>query len=320
MAHAQHRVTIRHGIHQHADGDQIVNLIEELILNHHLAVDAVQMLGTARHFKMHAQILELLGQFLNDDFDIFLALGALHAHLARHILIALGIDIAQRQILQLGLDGVYAQAVCQRRVNIQRFAGDGHLALDRLKLERAHIVQPVGQLDQHHADIAAHGQDHLAQRFGLALLAVGKIQLAQLGHAVHQHGHLLAKLLTDHIQRHVLAVLHRIVQKARGDGGRVDADFSQDAGHIDGMDDVGLAAQAALPAVHALGKGIGALHQGGVGVGMIMLHPRDHLFQRHAFIGGCHGFNFLRSGSGDTRGLPSGWLCAWAAAAARAAA
>ena len=76
----------------------------------------------------------------------------------------------------------------------------------------------------------------------------------------------------------------------------------------------------ALPAVHALGKGIGALHQGGVGVGMIMLHPRDHLFQRHAFIGGCHGFNFLRSGSGDTRDLPSGWLCAWAAAAARAAA
>ena len=98
MAHAQHRVTIRHGIHQHADGDQIVNLIEGLILNHHFAVDAVQMLGAARHFKMHAQVLELLGQFLNDDFDVFLALGALHAHLARHILIALGIDIAQRQI------------------------------------------------------------------------------------------------------------------------------------------------------------------------------------------------------------------------------
>ena len=41
-------------------------------------------------------------------------------------------------------------------------------------LERAHVVQAVGQLDEHDADVVHHGQHHLAQVLGLLLFAGGE--------------------------------------------------------------------------------------------------------------------------------------------------
>jgi len=46
-------------------------------------------------------------------------------------------------------------------------------------------MQPIGQLDQYHANVIDHGEHHLAQVLGLRLLARREIDFADLGDALH---------------------------------------------------------------------------------------------------------------------------------------
>jgi hypothetical protein len=79
-------------------------------------------------------------------------------------------------------------------------------------LQGAHVVQPVGQLDQHHPHIGHHGQQHLAHVFGLAVFAVGKLDLVDLGDALDDVGHLVAELLRN-LFVGGRRVLNRVVQQ-----------------------------------------------------------------------------------------------------------
>lgn len=254
------------------------------------------MLGATVDVVMDVLLVQLFGQLGDDHADVFLPLGALHAHLLHQVLIARRIDVTQGQILQLLLDGVYAQPMRQGRVDVQRLPGDRHLPRGALIFERAHIVQPVGQLDEHHADVPAHRQDHLAQTFRLRLLLVGEVQLVQLRHAVHQMGDLLAELLADSVEGHALAVLHRVVQQSRRNGRRVDHQLREDARHEAGVDEVRLAALALLPGVGRFRKTVRLFHQLVAVARIVLLHPRKHLIQRHGLIGGITHQSILLSG------------------------
>jgi hypothetical protein len=57
-------------------------------------------------------------------------------------------------------------------------------------------VQPVGELDQQHADVVG-GEQELAQILGGALILRLRLDLAELGDAVDQPGDVLAEQLLD---------------------------------------------------------------------------------------------------------------------------
>ena len=59
----------------------------------------------------------------------------------------------------------------------ERLARDAHPLVVRHGVHRAHVVQPVGQLDEDDAHVARHRQQHLAERLGLAFLARVALQL-----------------------------------------------------------------------------------------------------------------------------------------------
>ena len=89
-------------------------------------------------------------------------------------------------------------------------------------IERAHVVQPVGQLDQHDADVVDHRQEHLAQALGLlrvlarawTLAVVGRPRdAAELGDAVDQPCDARAELGLDLLQRD-RRVLDHVVERA----------------------------------------------------------------------------------------------------------
>ena len=111
---------------------------------------------------------------------------------------ASGSSCGEGQRLQLGLDRLHADALGERRVDLHRLARDAPAALDlRDEVQRAHVVQAVGELDQQHADVAAHRQHQLAEILRL-LGAVGlQFEAGQLGHAVDQARDLRAELALE---------------------------------------------------------------------------------------------------------------------------
>ena len=291
MHHAQRGVAVGHGVHQHAHGEQVVDLVERLVLGLHFFIDAVEVLGAAGDLALDVRRLERFPELLHDQVDDVLALLALGPDQLHHLVEALRVDVAQRQVLQLPFDGEDAQPVGQRRVDVERLARNGHLSLGLLVFEGAHVVQPVGQLDEHHADVLAHGQEHLAQGFGLLLLAGGEVQPGELRDAVHQQRHLRAELLLDGLGGDLLDVLHAVVQKPRRDGGCVQGQVGQRVGHAERMDDIGLARASFLARVRLVGKLIGLFDQRKISVRMVFGDFRQQIIDRFAIrvlLLSCH--------------------------------
>ena len=72
---------------------------------------------------------------------------------------------------------------------------DPLLLVRRQEAQRAHVVQPVGELDDQHPGVAGHRDDHLADGLGLGGVAV--LDLVQLGHAVDEVGDLGVEVARD---------------------------------------------------------------------------------------------------------------------------
>jgi len=77
----------------------------------------------------------------------------------------------ERQILELDLDPLDAEPIRERCVDLHRLVRDPLLLLGRQVMQRAHVVEPIAQLDEDDTDVARHREQHLAKVFGLLLLA-----------------------------------------------------------------------------------------------------------------------------------------------------
>ena len=132
------------------------------------------------------------------------------------------------------------------------------------RVHRAHVVEPVGELDEDDADVARHRQQHLAERLGLRLLARREAQLVELGEAVDEVGGRRAEAL-DQLGLADAAVLHRVVHQRGHDRLRVELPLGAQAGDGDRMRDVGLAAGAELAEVRFVGEAVGVADAPDVG-------------------------------------------------------
>ena len=108
MYDAQHRVAVGDGIDQHADGDQVEDLLEGLVLQHHLLVDAVKVLGPPVDVVADMLLIQLGGKLLDNHANVFLAFRPLQANLLHQVLVPHRINVAQGQVLQLLLDGIHS--------------------------------------------------------------------------------------------------------------------------------------------------------------------------------------------------------------------
>ena len=122
------------------------------------------------------------------------------------------------------------------------------------------MCEQVGfQLDEDHADVARHRQQHLAEGFGTAFLAGVELQLVQFGEAVDQVRHRGAEAL-DQLRLGDAAVLDGVVQQ--GGHQRLDVELPLGAlgRHRDRVGDVRFAAGADLAQVGLVGEAIGLAH------------------------------------------------------------
>ena len=109
--------------------------------------------------------------------------------------VAQRVQVRERKLLQFLVQAVQPQAVGDGRVNFQRLARDAAALGRRHRVQRAHVVQAVGELDQDDAHVARHRQQHLAEVLGLRVLLRLEFDLVQLGQAIDELGHRLAEVL-----------------------------------------------------------------------------------------------------------------------------
>ena len=181
------------------------------------------------------------------------------------------------QLLQLLGDAVHADGAGQRRIDVQRLARDPLALLGAGDVvQRAHVVQPVGQLDHQHPHVLGDGQDEAAQVLGLARVVALHLQAGELGHPLDQLRHLLAEAFGD-VGAGGHRVLDHVVEHGGDDGGGVEAVVGENARHLDRVGEVRVARGAQLPPVHPHGVDVGAIEQRLVRRRVIALDPLDQL-------------------------------------------
>ena len=227
--------------------------------------------------------------------------------------VGLRIELAERQVLQLLAHLVHADAAGERRVDVDRLLGAAPARLRRHVVERAHVVQAVGELDQQHAHVLGDREQELAQVLGLLGLARDEVEPLELGEALDQAADVLAEQLVD-LGAGRLGVLDRVVQQRRHDGGVVELEVGEDRRDLERMGEIGIARGAQLLAMRLHGVDIGAVEQLLVGVRIVFADPLDQLvLPHHLRLGlrgaaGSAGFGAIwrpRSAGARARG----WCC-----------
>ena len=230
-----------------AEGHDVGQLLEADMALGHLAPDRIGMLLAALDLGLDAVRLEMRLDAAADPLDE-VAAAALVEPLEPlgDRFIGVGLELAKGEGLHLGHELVHADPLGERRVDVHRLAGDAAALVRVLEvMERAHVVEPVGELDQQDADVVRHGEQELAQILGRALAFALRLDLGELGDAVDEAGDVLAEQFPD-LGRRRQRVLDRVVEDRGDDRLVVEPQIGEDAGDLDRVAVIGIARGAGL--------------------------------------------------------------------------
>ena len=211
MNGTQHAVAVPHRVYDDADRRKVEDLVQLLVLELHLLVNAVIVLLAAVDLVFDAGILQDLVDLPDDLVDHALPAHLPLLHLPVQFLVGFRLQVLKADVLHLELEGVDTESGRQRRIDVQGFLALFPYLLRGLIVDGPQVVQPVRQLDDEHADVFRHGQEHLADVLRLLFLLGLVIDVRQFGDAVHQIGDLFAEV---HLQltQGIVRILHDIVE------------------------------------------------------------------------------------------------------------
>ena len=278
---AQRGVAVRIGADDQPEPVDVGKPGEPHLLLLHLAPDGVRLLCAPEHPGLDPGFLELLLHVGRDPADhvpgLFLKrYEAPHDRVAR-----LGIQDPEREVLEFVAHRLHAHPARERRVDVHGLARLLLLLFRRHGPDGAHVVEPVGELDENHAQVLRHRDEQLAEVLRLLRLRRRELEVRELRDAVDQSGDLGAELAL-HLFTGGSRILDRVVEQRRDDGGVIQPLLGQDRRDRDRMREVRLARSPALALVHALAVRIGPADQVSVGLRIVVLDQRDQV------VGGEH--------------------------------
>ena len=228
MNESQNVVTFRNRCNNYPYGVFVIDLINTLMVQEDLLVNAVNALDSAVY-------LRRLGEVLRTETLCYARLDSLYELLALLLIafenildlgICIGIEVAERKILKLLLYRPDSETMCNGSVDIHGFKRSITLFVERTVFQRADIVKPVRKLDDHYSDVLRHGKENFADILSLLLLLVKERYLAQLGNSVNEHCNVLTESLFQVVQSR-RGVLDNIMQQSSADSIGVHAEFKQ---------------------------------------------------------------------------------------------
>ena len=256
------------GVHHDPDGHQVVDVVELLAPDDHLLVDGPQVLGAPGDVGLDAHLVEALAHVHQHLLEVLLALGRPGRHHLLDLGVALRVQGGEGQVFELPAHLLHAEAVGQRRVDVEGLLGGAPLLPFGHDGERAHVVQPVGQLDQQDAPVVRHGDEHFADGRRLLRLLRVELEAVELGHAVDHPGHAFAEGRLDGLEGEP-GVLDGVVEEGGRHGLGVEPELGHDGGHGHRVGDVGLAGATELALVGLQGRAPGLDDHGGVVLGPV---------------------------------------------------
>ena len=150
------------------------------------------MLGAAVDRGLDAGICQILLSLVDDLPELTFSLRCRLGHHPHYLVIDLGLQGGESQILKLPFDGIHAEPVGQRREDVQGIARDAYLFVRAQKGEGSHVVQPVPQFYDEHSHVPGGSHHQLADGFCLGRFAVG--QLVEFGDPIDQLGDFSAEV------------------------------------------------------------------------------------------------------------------------------
>ncbi len=281
MQDAERRVAGVRIVHEHAHAVDVEHLRERVALLAHLLVGGVDRLLAPGHVGGDARALEAVADDVEQPVHHLAAVSPRRLDGAREDAEAQRVQMLEGEVLQLEIQGVEPQPVGDGSVDVERLARDALAMRRRHGIERAHVVQPVRELDQDDAHVLRHREQHLAEVLRLRFLARRELDLVQLRQPVDHVGHGLPERMLDLVLRD-LGVLHHVVEERGGKPLRIEPPLRQDAGYREGMRDVGLARLAELAPVGGFREFERALDERDVGRREVMAEmPRELRYFRH---------------------------------------
>ncbi len=175
---------------------------------------------------------------------------------------------------------MHAHATGERRIDFQCLFGRALARFDRHVIERAHVVQPVGELDQQHAHVIGNRQQKPAQIFRLLGFLGDEIELLELGQSLDQRADVGTEQRVD-LGARGCGILNGVMQKRRGDGCIVHFEVGENGRHLDRVGKIGIAGGAPLLAMGFHGVDISAVEQRLVSSGIVALDPLDQVILPH---------------------------------------
>ncbi len=232
-------VAVLHRVDDDPDADEVEDLVELPALHDHLLVDAPQVLRPAGDLRRDTQLRQAPAHLVEHVVEVLVSLGAARRHHVVDLGVALGMQRREREILELLLHLLHAEAMRQRCVDVERLLGGAALLVLGERGDRAHVVEPVGELDDQDPQVLGHRDEHLAHRGGLLLLLGVEANAFELRHAVDDRRDLLAELALHVVERD-RRVLHRVMEECGRDRRLVEPELGDDAGDRNRVIDVAL--------------------------------------------------------------------------------
>ena len=241
---------------QHTKAVDVEHLRKRESFLEHLAVDRVQALLAAEGARVDTRVVQPAVDAVENARQDFAPVAACRLQCTRKNPGAHREDELEREILQLVVKLVEPQPVGDRRVDLERLAGDAAPFLRPHGSHGLQIVVAIGEFDQDHAQVARHRHQHLAEVLCLRFLGRLELELVELRQAVDEIGNRLAEALGDG----ALAdrrVLHHVVQQGGDHPFDVHLPFGNLAGNGQRVGDVGLARLSHLAPMRRLAEAIG---------------------------------------------------------------
>ena len=226
---AERVVALEHVGDDDADREQVVNVFVWAIALLHFFIDRPEMFRSTGDFHLGDPGVgePLFEWFLHLRNQLF-TLPTLGGNEFRERLVRFGLEMLEGKIFELPPHLRHTKTVCKRRVEIACFLRDTTALLGREPIERAHVVQPISQLDQDDTRILRDGQKELAVILDLTLFARRERQVGDLGQSIDDLRDLFAEFVLDVLDRDI-GVFDDVMQQPADHGRRVELQIRENS-------------------------------------------------------------------------------------------